>query len=62
MEDVYALEVQTLIGPLFAFDSLLKIRIFPFLCLKHPRRQFKSCIKLFLLFREKKLIIERVKQ
>ena len=64
MKDVYSLELQTLIGPLFTFDSLLNIRIFQFLlCLKHPRKHIQKLHKiLFVVQVKEKLIIKRAKK
>ena len=54
MEDVYSLELQTLRGPLFPFDSLLNIQIFQFLlCLKHPRKHIQKLHKILFVVQGK---------
>ena len=64
MEDVYTLELQTLVGPMFTFVSLLNIRIFQFLlCLKHPRKHIQKLHRIiFVVQGKEKLIIKRAKK
>ena len=64
MEDVYTLELQTLIGPMFTFDGLHNIRIFQFLlCLKDPRKHIqKLCKIIFVVQGKEKLIIKKAKK
>ena len=61
MEDV---ELQTLIGPMFTFDSLHNIRISQFLlCLKDPRKHIQKLHKIiFVVQGKEKLIIKRAKK
>ena len=64
MEHVYTLELQTLLGPLFTFDSLLNIPVFQFLlCLKHPRKHIQKLPKIiFVVQGKEKLVIRRAKK